>query len=189
MKENRVAKDKDTKKVVVRSAKECAYLAVFVALVIAMQVALSVVPGVEIVTVMFVTYSFAFGIRRGMLAATIFALLRQIIFGVYPTVLILYLLYFNLLSLCFGWLGKRIKKPFKSLPILVLIACVCTAGFTMLDNIITPLWYGYSQRSAALYFKASRPFMVPQIVCTAVTVTVLFYPLYKVFRSLKISEV
>ena len=60
------------KKGVTHSAKECAYIAVFVALVIAAQLAFSAVPGVEVVTVLFVAYAFTFGVARGMIAATAF---------------------------------------------------------------------------------------------------------------------
>ena len=67
----------DGNNVAVRSAKECAYLALFVALQIAAQLLFSALPGVEIVTLLFISYSFVFGVRRGTLAATAFALLRQ----------------------------------------------------------------------------------------------------------------
>lgn len=169
----------------IRSAKECAYLAVFVALVIAAQLALSMVPGLEVVTVLFVGYAFVFGWKRGMVAATAFSLLRQLVFGAYATVLILYLIYFNLLAAVFGALGSKIKSPVKWLALLTLIACLCTVGFTMLDNVLTPLWYGYTARAAKTYFYASFPTMISQTVCTAVTVVGLFLPVWKVFSSVK----
>lgn len=168
--------------IVMRSAKECAYLAVFVALVIAVQMVFSLVPGVELVTVLFVTYAFAMGPWRGVVAATAFSLLRQLVFGFYPTVLVLYLIYFNVLTASFGLFGKVIKSPLKCLPIIVVIACVYTVIFTMIDNVLTPWWLGYDKRAATLYFKASLPFMIPQVICTAISVTALFYPLHKVFR-------
>lgn len=164
-----------------RSAKECAYLAVFVAVVIAVQLVFSAVPGMELVTVLFVAYAFVFGWKRGMAAATVFTLLRQLLFGFFPTVLIVYAVYYNLLALLFGLLGKKIKTSYKYLLLLTAIACVCTVAFTMLDNVITPLWYGYSARAAKAYFYASLPFMLPQVFCTAVSVAVLFIPLQKVF--------
>ncbi len=164
-----------------RSAKESAYIAVFVALVIAVQFALSAVPGVELVTVLFVAYAFAQGVRRGMIAATAFTFLRQLIFGFYPIVFVLYIIYFNLLTLCFGFLGHKIKNVLKFLPLLVIIACICTVCFTMIDNVLTPLWLGFDKRSTLLYFKASLPFMIPQVICTAISVTALFFPLYKAF--------
>ena len=178
---------KEPRNKVAHSAKECAYLAVFVAVTIALQALLSVVPGVELVTVMFVAYSFAMGAKRGVIAAVAFSLLRQFVFGVYPKVLVLYLLYFPLLAVCFGCLGKRIK-PVKGLFWVVAIACCCTVCFTLTDNVLTPFWLGYTARDAKLYFLASLPFMIPQIVSTAISVAVLFLPLYKVFKSIKFDK-
>lgn len=172
-------------KKIVYSAKECAYLAVFVALLLGAQLALSFVPGVEVVTVLFTAYAFTFGCRRGMLAATAFSLLRQFVFGVFPTVLILYLIYFNLLALAFGGLGKKVKNPVKALLLITAVACLCTVSFTLLDDIITPLWYGYSFKATRLYFYASLPIMLSQVVCTAISVFFLFLPLRKVFSIVK----
>ena len=164
--------------------KDCAYIAVFVALTIAAQLCLSFLPGVEVVTVLFVAFSFAFGCRRGVIAATAFSLLRQLIFGFYPTVLVLYLVYYNLLALLFGFLGRWNKITPQKLVCLTAVACVCTICFTILDNVITPLWYGYSGRVLKLYFYASFSFMLPQVICTAVSVGVLTFPLVKIFQKL-----
>lgn len=165
--------------------KDCAYIAVFVALTIAAQLCLSFIPGVEVVTVLFVTFSFAFGCRRGIVAATVFSLLRQLVFGFSPTVLVLYLVYYNLLTLLFGFLGWRSKITPQKLVWLTILACLCTICFTMMDNLITPLWYGYSKRALKIYFYASFSFMIPQVICTAVSVGVLFLPLVKIFNVLK----
>ncbi len=165
-----------------RSAKECAYLAVFVAMTIAAQLVFSAIPGVELVTVLFISYAFVFGWKRGMAAATVFALARQLVFGFFPTVLAVYIVYYNLLTLLFGVFGKRFFATYKTLPIYVLIACVGTVGFTMLDNVITPLWYGYTPAAARVYFYASLPFMSAQVVCTAISVSTLFMPLEGAWR-------
>ncbi len=180
-----IRQENSKKNLVAHSAKECAYLAVFVSLTIAIQAVLSMVPGVELVTVLFVTYAFVMGPIRGMIAATAFTFLRQIIFGFYPTVFALYIIYFNLLTACFGLMGRFIKNPLKTLPLIVVIACICTVCFTMIDNILTPLWLGYGKKSTMLYFKASLPFMIPQVICTAISVTALFIPLRKVFSYVK----
>ena len=156
-----------------------------VALVIAGQVVFSFVPGVEIVTVSFVAYSFVMGARRGTLAATAFSLLRGLVFGVFPTVLVLYLVYYNLLALCFGLLGVKRRAGVKTLPWLVLIACACSVGFTLMDNVITPLWYGYSAKATRAYFLASLPVMCSQVICTAVSVAFLLIPLTKAFSLIK----
>lgn len=162
-------------------AKECAYIAVFVALVIAAQLALSALPGVEIVTVLFIAYAYAFGWKRGMFSATVFTLLRQIVFGFFPSVLILYLVYYNLLALVFGWLGKKYKKPTQKTWVVLIVACVCTAGFTLLDCIISSLFYGFTVSATKAYLMASLPVCGIQTVCTGVTVGVLFIPLTNTF--------
>ena len=179
------ATGKSVKKKAVRSAKECAYLAAFVALVIAAQILFSFVPGVEIVTVLFVAYAFVMGARRGMVAATAFSLLRQLVFGFFPTVLVLYLIYFNLLTLCFGVVGLKWRAGVKTLPWIILLACACSVCFTLIDNVLTPLWYSYSAKAAKAYFLASLPFMFPQVICTAVSVFFLLIPLVKVFSRVK----
>lgn len=173
---------KKDKKTIVYTAKECAFLAVFVAILIAVQTVLSAVPGVELVTVLFISYSFVAGAKRGMFAATAFSLLRQLVFGFSPTVLILYLIYYNLLTLTFGLFGRRIDIKGKHLPIIVGMACVGTVFFTGIDCVLTPLWYQYSQKAALLYAYAALPFMIPQLICTAVSVAALFFPLIKTFK-------
>ena len=162
--------------------KECAYIAVFVALTIAAQVCLSFLPGVEVVTVLFISYAFVFGVRRGMIAATAFSLLRQMVFGFFPLVLILYFIYFNLLTALFGFLGKKLSL--KHLFWIVLIACVCTVCFTLLDNVLTIYWYAYTPRAAKIYIYASFSVMIPQVICTAISVGVLFFPLVKILKKL-----
>ncbi len=171
---------------VMRAGKECAYIAVFVALTISLQLCFSALPGVELVTVLFVSYSFVFGRKRGTVAAVAFALLRQFLFGFYPTVLLLYLLYYPLLACLFGWLGKKVS-PIVFLWLILLLACLAAVCFTMLDNILTPLWYGYTKQALKAYFYASFGFMLPQVICVAISVGFLFLPLQRVFSIIKKS--
>lgn len=176
---------KKKKRLAVRGAKECAYLAVFVALVLVAQLCFAALPGVELVTVLFVSYAFVFGVKRGMLASTAFSIIRQLVFGFYPLVLILYLLYFNALTALFGCVGRTVKNPARALWWIVLTACFCTLCFSLLDSILTPLWYGYTKRATRAYFIASLSFTFPQVVCTAVSVGVLFIPLQRVLKRIK----
>ena len=167
------------------TAKECAFMSVFVALLISSQFILSAIPGVELVTVLFISYSCVMGSKRAMLCATAFSLLRQFIFGALPTVLILYLVYYNLLAFTFGLVGKKITLKLKNIIVVILLACMFTAMFTLLDDVITPLYNGYSLKATKLYFYASLPVMYSQITCTAISTTCLFIPLFKVFTGIK----
>ncbi|MBQ8886011.1 MAG: hypothetical protein IJY62_06560 [Clostridia bacterium] len=181
---NKNRREGAAKKIAIRSAKEVAFPSVFVALTIGAQAVFAAVPGVELVTVLFVCYAFSFGVRRGIIAATAFSLLRCLVFGFTPTVIILYLIYYNLLAVVFGFVGFWAKGRegwqrfvFLAVP----LACVCTVFFTLLDCVITPVWYRFTVGAAKAYFIASLPFMIPQVVFAGVSVGVLFVPLSGAF--------
>ena len=167
------------------SAKECAYIGVFVATLIAAQAALAVVAGVELVSVLLATFAFVFGVRRGVIAATAFSLLRTLVFGFSVPVFCLYILYYNAFALIMGLLQKAVKNPVKGLFFIVLTVCVCTMFFTLLDDIITPLYLGLSAQSRKVYFYASLPVMGVQVACAALSTAALFIPLHKVFSWVK----
>ena len=61
---------------------------------------------------------------------------------------------------------------------------VFTVLFTMLDNVITPLIFGFSYHAAVAYAAQSLYTLVPQLICAAVTVAVLFVPLTKVIKKI-----
>ncbi len=56
-------------------------------------------------------------------------------------------------------------------------AALCTICFTLLDDALAPLILGLSERGALAYFYASFAAMLPQTVCTIVTVALLFVPI------------
>ena len=162
------------------SARTPAIVAVTTALLIAVQYALSFVPGVELVTVTFVAFSCVFGKKRGVITAIAYSLLRQIVFGIYVPVLILYLVYFPLVALVFGTLGKRVHGA-PPISLTTTLAVVLTLCFTLMDNVLTPLWFGYSKEAFLLYFKASLPFALIQCACVGASTLLLVKPLTKAF--------
>lgn len=64
-------------------------------------------------------------------------------------------------------------------------AAVMTVMFTLLDDVLTPLIMGYSKEAATAYFYSGFLAMLPQTVCAAVSVFVLFIPLKKAFEAAK----
>lgn len=176
-------------------SKEIAYIATTCALLLGGQFVFSFVAGVEVVTIILVCFSFVFGAKRGIICAVCFSLLRCIIYGFYPTVVLLYLIYYPLLTLTFGLLGKctffatahSAKREILKVIALTAIGMAITSLFTILDDVITPLFYGLSQSEALAYFTASVAVIIPQIICTAVCISTLFLPLTAVFqKALKI---
>ena len=160
-------------------------VAMCVALLIAGQLALSSVTGIEIVTVMLLCFCYCYGIRHGVATATTFSLLRCFVFGFQVNVIALYLIYYNLFAIFFGWLGARFtgKNALLKTVVIVVSAVIFTVLFTLLDDVITPLIYGFSENAAKVYFYQSLTAMIPQTVCTAVTVTLLFHPLTRVIKK------
>ncbi len=224
------------------NGRRIALCAVFVALLISVQYVFGFVPGVELVTVFLLCFCYAAGPFAGMVTATAFSLLRCLVFGFAPNVIILYLVYYNLFALLFGLTGKKTAPPFlcigmlaviaglsayfaaAGLPVSILyktrvsvllwivfavsvavlavyvallladksrkgrelafitaLAVVCTVLFTLADDLITPLFYGYSADAAAAYFAASLYTMAAQSVCTLISVLLLFGPLSAIF--------
>ena len=157
-----------------------------VALLIGGQMALSGVSGIEIVTVMLLCFCFHYGVRHGIAVATTFSLLRCFFFGFQINVIVLYLVYYNVFALFFGWLGKRItgRISLPKLCVIVASAMVFTVLFTMLDNVITPLIFAFHKNAAAVYFAQSLYALVPQTICTMATVSILFVPLTKILQKI-----
>ena len=89
------------------SARDIAVIAVTVALLIGGQALFAALPGVEVVTVVLLSFSWSFGAARGMLTATAYSLLRCFFFGFDAKTVVLYLLYFNFFACLFGVLGGR----------------------------------------------------------------------------------
>lgn len=103
------------------TAKRVAYCAVSCALLIAAQYALSFISGVEAVTVLLLSFCAYFGVACGLITAVSFCFLRCFIFGFYPQVIVLYLIYYPLFAITFGLLGK-IKCEKKVSRVAVLVA-------------------------------------------------------------------
>ena len=165
-----------------KTAKDVTLVGMFTALLIGSQLALSAVTGVEVVTVLFLCFCAVYGRGKGVLVALAFSLLRCFVFGFQLNVLALYLIYYNAFALCFGTLkGRKI-----SLLAVVALACVSTVSFTLIDDILTPLLLGFSPKAMKFYFLGSLYAMGVQMVCTAITVSVLYLPLTRLLR--RISE-
>lgn len=96
----------------------------------------------------------------------------------------LVLLIFYLAVLIKNRNGKAIE-----LASITALAAFCTVMFTLLDDVITPLFLGYSRDAAGAYFYTSFLAMLPQTICAAVSVFVLFYPIKSAFvRATRIDN-
>lgn len=164
--------------------------ALYTALLIGVQFALSWVAGVELVTVFFLAFCFCCGIKAGVAVAVCFSTLRCLLFGFFPTVIILYLVYYTGFALFFGFLGNKFhrKADFCAYLWCVILSTAFTAAFTLLDDAITPIFFGFGIKETQAYFYASLPFMLTQCICAAISVGVLFIPLSKALRVISVDD-
>ncbi len=171
-----------------KTTKDLAIIGLYSALLIGGQLALSAISGVEIVTLLFTAFCFYFGIWRGIAVGVIFSLLRILVFGFFPTVLILYLIYNVVFAIVVGWMGVIMKKTLsvKNVFIIVSVVLILTIFFTVLDNIITPLFWAYTIDMTKAYWLASLTAVIPQSVCAVVSVSLLFSPLVRVLEKISI---
>lgn len=169
------------------AAKEISLVSIFTALLIGGQFVLSGITGIEVVTVLLLSFSFYFGIKRGLFVATAFSILRCFIFGFFLNIIILYLIYYNLFVVIFGLLGKRFDRAINKgrHAVLIVIALVMTVFFTILDNTIATFYYGYTWEVAKRYYLLSLTALVPQVVCTFMTVLLLLPILIKLYSLTK----
>ena len=166
------------------SAKKIILPGVFTALLIGGQLALNGISGIEVVTVLLLTFVYKYGIVQGLLVANSFSLLRCFIFGFMPNVILLYLIYYNIFVFVFGFIGKLFRHEYsiKKHIIVVIVAVVMTVFFTITDNVLTPLMYGFTENAAKAYFVASFYTVIPQIICTFATTFFIFPVLLKVLK-------
>ena len=167
------------------SAKKIILPGVFTALLIGGQLALSGISGIEVVTVLLLAFVYKYGIVQGLLVANSFSLLRCFIFGFIPNVILLYLIYYNIFVLVFGFLGKVFRHEYsiKKHIMVIVVAVVMTVLFTITDNVLTPLIYGFTANTAKAYFVASLYTVIPQIVCTFATVLIIFPGLLRLLKE------
>ena len=171
-----------------KTAKEIAIQGVFVALLIGGQFILSGISGIEIVTVLITSFCFYFGVLWGITVATAFSLLRCFLFGFFPQIIVLYLCYYNFIALLFGFIGKGFSKSvnFKKLIVITILAVLSTVLFTLFDLLLQKLFYGFSLKAITAYFIAGLPTLITQVICVFITVLLLFNPLLKVYKSIRI---
>ena len=101
------------------------FCAVMTALLIAVQYVMGFVSGVELVTVLFLSFCYVFGVKCGLLTGIAFSLLRCLLFGFMPNVILLYLVYYSLCALLFGFVGKRQVSRWLCPVLLAVLAAAC----------------------------------------------------------------
>ncbi len=170
-----------------KTAKNIALIGVFTALLIGSQLVFSYLAGVEIVTVLFLSFVFVFGTKKSMILATAFSLLRCFVFGPFPTIILLYLIYYNLVAIAVGKIGDKIRdKNGKKIRLLMtIVGVISTLVFYLLDVAINFLLFGANY--AIFYALQGGATFLIQTTCVIVSIALLFPKLTDILKRVKIE--
>lgn len=169
-------------KLVISGAKKIALIAVCTALIEGCKLALSMIPNVEVVTLLCALFGYVFGIY-GIISVFLFAAIEPLIWGI-GSWIIYYFIYWPLVAFIFMLFGK---KKVRNRLVLTLTAGVLTVFFGVLSAIVDVLVY--SQPSNFLrvfpgYYARGATFYIVQIVCNLILFPLCFIPLADILTKL-----
>lgn len=170
--------------------KEIVLSALFVSVLLVSQLALSSLNGIELVTVILASIAFYFGFKIGLITVNVFIILRAFIFGFFPSVMVLYFVYYNLFVVLFNFVGYKANRDIsiKAEVFTLITAVIMTIMFTVLDNIITPLWFSFNLETTRAYCLMSLTAVIPQVICTIITVFLIFPILIKLYKKVGVKN-
>lgn len=157
-------------------AKDVALIGLLSATITSGKIALSFIPNVEIVTLLFIVYTVLFGYRHTILASVIFSTTEILIYG-FSTWLLMYYLIWPILIL----ITEVIKKKTKSEYGYAVLAGLFGLCFGLLFAITESIFYGLSY--GVVYWVRGIPFDIIHGVSNFILVLVLFRPLNKILSK------
>ena len=163
-------------------SRRIAVLAIMVALLVVGKLALTMIPNVEVVSLLCGIFAFTFGFIC-IIPTTIFCLILGIYWG-FSTWVIAYLIHFNLVCIVFALLGKKkIDSPL----IVALIIAVLTFGFGVVDGVLVTILGGFKTFITRFlaYYLNGVVFVLIHIASNCVIFLVVFKPLAKLLLSIK----
>ena len=156
-----------------RPALTAALVGVMAATIECGKLALSVLPNVEVVTILTALYSYAFG-WLGVAAAVVFVLIEPLIYG-FGSWFVSYLIYWPLVALVFLFLSTR---GVRGRITVTAIAVILTVFFGVLTSLVDiGLFSGFFDNFLyrfGIYYARGIVFYAVQTACNAVLFFLLF---------------
>lgn len=169
---------------IVRTTSYIAKVAVMAALFVALKFALSFIPNVEIVTLLIMVFSSAFGMIYTLPATLVFSSIEVLIYGVHSWV-ILYFVYWPLLAIISSILLKR-----KNVIIAIIVALIMSILFGVLSACSDTILCIGSLSSMQLrdyfiaYYLRGLYFDLIHVVSNVIIVGILYLPLIEVCKKI-----
>jgi energy-coupling factor transport system substrate-specific component len=140
------------------------------------KLALSFVPNVEVVSLLFIVYTVALGVKRTWLIAVIFATTEIFLYG-FSTWVLGYYVVWPMLILATGFLKGKIKSEYG----FATISGIFGISFGFLFALFESLFYGIAYGMA--YWVRGIPLDIIHGASNYILAIILFKPLVKVFKS------
>ncbi len=152
------------------SIQDIALISLLSATITAGKLALAFIPNVEIVTLLFIVYTVAFGFKKTLLASLVFSTTEILIYG-FNTWLLGYYLIWPLLI----FLTALVKKKFSSEYIFATLAGLFGLFFGLFFALVESVFYGYLYGLS--YWLRGIPFDIVHGASNFIVALLLFKPL------------
>ena len=154
-------------------AREIALVAIMAATIECGKLVLSVLPNIEIVTILCALYGYIFGVW-GVVASIVFVCMEPLIYG-FGSWTLTYFIYWPLVATVFMLLRR---KKWGGRLISTLTAIILTLFFGVISSIIDGLFlFGINEyfiKNIVIYYLRGIPFYITQLVTNAVVFPMLF---------------
>lgn len=151
-------------------AKDIALIGLLSATITAGKLALSFVPNVEIVTLLFIIYTLVFGVKRTLMVSIIFITTEILIYG-FSTWLLVYYIIWPVLIIISGILGMKIKTEYGYAFIAGIYGLCFGLFFAIGESFFYGIGYGIT------YWVRGLPFDILHGFSNFILVVILFNPL------------
>ena len=159
-------------------AHDITLIAILSASLTAGKLVLSVVPNVEVVTFLFITYTVLFGLKRSLATAFVFVTTEILIYG-FGTWILGYYILWPMLILITHFMAKRFKSEY----VYAGLASVFGFTFGLFFALFESIFYGLSY--AIPYWISGIPFDIVHGFSNFLIVFVLFKPLTRTIQTAK----
>ena len=174
-----------------------AVTAMFSALLVGGKYALSMLPNVEVVTIIIALCAYVWGLKVALPAVFVFISLDVAFFGL-NTWVISYLVHWNLLAVAFWGISKIKLNNVMQVVTATILAVVATALFGVLTSAVDTCigfvqgggfffdFDNFGKRFVAMYI-AGVSFYITQILCNLALFSIVFLPLVKLNQRAKLK--
>lgn len=144
------------------------------------KLALSFIPNVEIVTLLFIMYAIVFGTKKGIFIAIIFTTTEVFIYG-FSTWLLMYYILWPMLVIVTGLLKDKIKSEYGYATIAAIFGYTFGIFFAIMESFFYGAAYGW------VYWIRGIPFDLLHGTSNFIIVLLLYKPILDILMRLKVS--